>query len=99
MKIKELKEELNKFPDDMEVVFHYYSDLDNLYDNDFVVYKKTLGHCSFKTSWKEMNEVYGNFISSFYKASVGYDKEKKQVIYQNVPVLEKNVVVLEVSER
>ena len=99
MKIKELKEKLNNYPDDMEVVFHYKSDLCVVYDNDFDVYEKSLGYCSYKSNWKENNEVYGNFYSSTYKADVGYDMDKGRPIYENIPLDERDVVVIAVFDR
>ena len=99
MKNKDLQELLQKYPDDMEVIFHYRSDLENVYDNDFVAYNTTLGYCSYKSSMKENNEVYGKFMSPTYNAVVGYDSYMGGVITEHIPLIDKNVFVLEVSTR
>lgn len=96
MKVKELITKLQEYPEDMEVVFHYRSDLCNVYDNDFVVFNETLDYCSFSTEWGT-KEVYARHRFSPYDALVDY-KDGKEV-YEKVPFTEKNAIVLEVSDR
>jgi hypothetical protein len=97
MKNKELKELLEMFPDDMEVVLHYSSDLYVVYENDFVVDNRELGYCSFPTKWRLKEEVYGKFFTDTYHARTDYKDGQK--IYEDIPLTKKDVLVLEVVER
>jgi hypothetical protein len=97
MKNKELKELLEMFPDDMEVVLHYSSDLYIVYENDFVVDNRELGYCSFPTKWRPKNEIYCKSITDTYRAAMDYKDGKS--IYEDIPLTKKDVLVLEVVER
>ena len=94
MKNKDLKEMLNMFPDDMEVIFHYHSDMCITYDNDFVVDNRELNYCSFKTAWNSKQEVYGDRMWDPYSAFVDYQLGKS--IFEKIPLTKKDVIVLEV---
>ena len=96
MKVKELIEKLQEYPVDMEVVFHYKSDLCNVYDNDFIVINETLDYCSFSTKWGT-KEVYGRHMFSPYNAFVDYKNNKE--VYEKVSLTEKSVIMIEISDR
>lgn len=81
------------FPDDMEVIFHYHSDLCITYDNDFVVDNRELDYCSFKTARNPKQEVYADRLWDPYSAFVGYRRES---IFEDTPLIKKDVIVLEV---
>jgi hypothetical protein len=97
MKNKELKELLEMFPDDMEVVLHYSSDLYIVYENDFVVDNRELGYCSFPTKWRPKNEIYCKSFTDTYRAATDY--KDRQTVYEYIPLTKKEVLVLEVVER
>lgn len=97
MKNKELKELLEMFPDDMEVVLHYSSDLYVVYENDFVVDNRELGYASFPTKWRPKNEIYCKSFTDTYSAATDY--KDRQIVYEDIPLTKKDVLVLEVVER
>lgn len=97
MKNKELQELLKIFPDDMEVILHYSSDCYIVYENNFVVDNRELGYGSYPTKWRPENEIYDKYINSPCKVAVDYIDNK--IIYKDIPLTKKDVLVLEVVER
>ena len=97
MKNKDLQELLRKYPDDMEVIFHYRSDLCVAYEPDFVIHNRKLDYGSFETQWKPNAEVYGEHMWNPYKPIVDY--KDGNPIFGEVTLTKKDAIVLEVCEK
>lgn len=88
MKIKDLKEKLNQFPDDMEVLIGDY----DCYENEFNISKRELNHCNYTTKFQSEVDFY-----SFKEDTCKYkDEIDGKIVVVKIPMERKEFVILEV---
>ena len=88
MNVKRLKELLNTFPDDMEVLIAYGERIEDDYD----IYQSKVNHCTYTTKWQSNIDFY-----SFQEETCEYrDEIGGKIVEVSVPMNKKDVVILEV---
>ena len=95
MTVKDLKEQLNQFPDDMEVFIKYYNDYDGEEDSlarVLQVYNSIVNHCTY-IDWRSNNVEY---ISLKNDTCVYRDMNRLgNFIDVKLPTNKKEVVILD----
>ena len=88
MRIKELIEKLNQFPEDLEVII---GDCD-WYENEFNISKIELNHCNYTNKWSSNVDYFSkNEDTCIYRDEI----DGKIVVVKN-PMERKEFVILEV---
>jgi hypothetical protein len=88
MKIKNLIEKLNQFPEDLEVII---GDGD-WYEKEFDVSKIELNHCNYTTKWQSNID----YLSSDYVNCVYKDEIDGKIVVVKIPMERKEFVILEI---
>jgi hypothetical protein len=87
MKLKDLKEKLAQYPDDLEVLIYG----DNIED-DFAIFKTSINHCTYTTKWQSEIDYY-----SFTEEICEYrDEVKGKITEGQIPMTKKDVLIIEV---
>lgn len=88
MNIKELKEKLNEFPDDMEVLIDYGNEI---YDGEFIIIRKDLYHCNYTTKWQSNIDFY----SIYDEPAVYKDDVDGKIVEMKVPTEKKEFIIFD----
>lgn len=88
MKVKELKEKLNEFPDDMGVLIYYG---EQTYDGNIILKKKDLYHCNYTTKWQSNIDSY----SEYDEPCVYKDDVNGKIVAMKIPMEKKEFIVFE----
>ena len=92
MNVKRLKELLNTFPDDMEVLIAYKDNYGECIEDYFAIYQSKVNHCTYTTKWQSNFDYY-----SFREETCEYrDEIDGKIVEVSVPMNKKDVVILEV---
>lgn len=86
MRIKDLIEKLNQFPEDLEVII---GDCD-WYENEFNVSKIELNHCNYTTKW----ESNIDYLSQDEDTCVYKDEIDGKIVSVEIPMERKEFVIL-----
>ena len=87
MKVKELIEKLQQYPEDMEVLI----DWDPIYDGEIIVTKKDLYHCNCTSKFQSNFDFYSEYDEPcVYKDEVG-----GKIVEIKVPTEKKEFVILD----
>lgn len=90
MNIKQLKEKLNQFPDDMEVLIGNFDWFE--FENEFNVSKIELNHCNYTNKWSSNVDYY-----SKDEEYCGYrDVIDGKILDVKIPMERKEFVILEI---
>lgn len=87
MKVKELIEKLQKYPEDMEVLINW----DSIYDGEIIVTRKDLYHCNCTSKWQSNFDFY----SEYNEPCVYKDEVDGKIVAMKVPTERKEFVVLD----
>lgn len=87
MKVKELIEKLQKYPEDMEVLINW----DSIYDGEIIVTRKDLYHCNCTSKWQSNFDFY----SEYDEPCVYKDEVDGKIVAMKVPTERKEFVVLD----
>ena len=88
MKVKELIEKLQEYPEDMEVLIDYGS---QNYDGEIIVKRKDLYHCNCTSKWQSNFDFY----SEYDEPCVYKDEVDGKIIVMKVPTEKKEFIVLD----
>lgn len=88
MKVKNLIEKLQKFPDDMEVLISYG---DQFYEGEIIVNRKGLYHCNSTSKWQSNFDFY----SEHDEPCVYKDEVDGKIVVMKVPTEKKEFIVLD----
>jgi hypothetical protein len=88
MNIKQLKEKLNQFPEDLEGVL---GDCD-WYENEFNISKIELNHCNYTNKWSSNVD----YFSENEDTCVYRDEIDGKIVVVKIPMERKEFVILEV---
>lgn len=92
MNVKRLKELLNTFPDDSEVLIVFKDDYGECIEGDYTIYQSKVNHCTYTTRWQSNFDYY-----SFREETCEYrDEIDGKIVEVSVPMNKKDVVILEV---
>lgn len=95
MNVKRLKELLNTFPDDLEVLIVYKDNYGECIEDDYTIYQSKVNHCTYTTKWQSNVDFY-----SFREETCEYRDEDwtigGKIVEVSVPTNKKDVVILEV---
>ena len=88
MKIKDLIEKLQEYPDDMEVLINYG---DQVYDGEIIVNRKDLYHCNSTSKWQSNFDFY----SEYDEPCVYKDEVDGKIVVMKVPTERKEFIILD----
>lgn len=92
MNVKRLKELLNTFPDDMEVLIAYKDNYGECIEDYFAIYQSRVNHCTYTTKWQSNVDFY-----SFQEETCEFrDEIGGKIVRASLPTNKKDVVILEV---
>lgn len=89
MKIKDLKEKLNEYPDDMELLVNG----EYFYSENLNFYKDEISYCEYSTHWNSNARNYSHKTADTHKYQDFIDGKTISI---EIPVKKKEVVILEV---
>lgn len=91
MKVKQLKELLDNYPEEMELLIIYRDNYGENIVDDFSIYNASINHCNFTTKFQSNIDYYSS------KEDVCVYKDQINGMIQNVelPMEKKEVVILE----
>lgn len=94
MNVKRLKELLNTFPDDLEVLIVYKDNYGECIEEDYTIYQSKVNHCTYTTRGQSNDDFY-----SFREKTYEYeyrDKIDGKIVRVSLLTNKKDVVILEV---
>ena len=92
MNVKRLKELLNTFPDDLEVLIVYKDNYGERIEEDYTIYQSRVNHCTYTTKWQSNVDFY-----SFQEETCEFrDEIDGKIVRASLPTNKKDVVILEV---
>ena len=92
MNVKRLKELLNTFPDDSEVLIVFKDDYGECIEGDYTIYQSRVNHCTYTTKWQSNVDFY-----SFQEETCEFrDEIGGKIVRASLPTNKKDVVILEV---
>jgi len=86
MNIKQLKEKLNQFPEELEVII---GDCD-WYENEFNISKIELNHCNYTNKWSSNVDYFSQNEDSY----VYSDEIDGKIVVVKIPMERKEFVIL-----
>jgi len=89
MKIKDLKEKLNEYPDDMELLVNG----EYFYSENLNFYKDEISYCEYSTHWNSNARNYSHKTADTHKYQDFIDGKTVSI---EIPMEKKEVVILEV---
>lgn len=89
MKLKDLKEKLSKYPDDMEVIV---SHLDGI-EGEFAIFSSSIYHCNYTTKWQSEIDYYSLNEETWHYYCDEFEGKKQDV---QIPMTKKDVLIIEV---
>ena len=92
MKIKHLKELINKYPDDLEVVILYKDNYLEHIEDEFSIFKSSVNHCNYTTKFQS-NIDYYSFTEETFVYADQIDGKMRDV---QIPMQKKEVLILEI---
>ena len=92
MNVKRLKELLNTFPDDSEVLIVFKDDYGECIEGDYTIYQSRVNHCTYTTKWQSNVDFY-----SFLEDTCEYrDEIDGKIVDVSAPTNKKDVLILDV---
>ena len=92
MKIKHLKELINKYPDDLEVVILYRDNYSEHIEDEFSIFKSSVNHCTYTTKWQSCIDYY-SFTEEICECM---DEVEGKIEEIQIPMTKKDVLIIEV---